>query len=187
MKSVGIALGVVGVLLGGFLLFVASKPNSFSIERSMEIQAPPEDVFALINDFHMWSQWSPWEKLDPAMKKTFSGSEKGAGSEYAWAGNKKVGEGKMEIIEAQAPSKVTMKIDFLKPFEAHNVTEFTIVSSDGQTSTVTWKMSGPNPFMMKAVGVFMNMDKVVGKDFETGLTNLKALAEKAKVLEEDRD
>lgn len=174
-----IALVVGGLLVVAIcvLLFVAAgKPNAFRIQRAATIKAPAEKVFGLIDDFHVWPSWSPWEKLDPAMARTHSGAARGVGAVYEWEGNKKVGKGRMEITTAAPPSKLVIKLDFFKPFEAHNVAEFTL-EPQGDTTTVTWSMHGPQPYMMKVMTVFMNMDKMVGKDFETGLANLKSMAE----------
>jgi uncharacterized protein YndB with AHSA1/START domain len=169
---------VAALLIVGLLVFAATKPDTFRVERTAVINAPPEKIFAVINDFHKWNSWSPWEKLDPGMKRTHTGSSSGKGSVYAWEGNKKVGAGRMEITETSSPSQVVIKLDFLKPFEAHNVTEFT-VRPNGQGTNVTWKMQGPYPYMMKVVSIFSNMDKAIGKDFAAGLTNLKSIAEKS--------
>ena len=170
------ALLVLAATVAAVLLLAASKPATFRVERSATINAPPEKVFTLINDFHHWPSWSPWEKLDPAMTKTHSGAPSGPGAVYAWKGNKKVGEGHMEITDASPHSRLAMKLDFLKPFEAHNIAEFTLVGTDGNTQ-VTWAMHGPANFMTKLMQVFMSMDRMVGKDFEAGLENLQALAE----------
>jgi uncharacterized protein YndB with AHSA1/START domain len=170
-----IAIAVV-VLLAALLAFAATKPDTFRIQRTTSIQAPPEKVFALLNDFHTWSSWSPWEKLDPTMKRAYSGSASGEGAVYEWEGNSKVGKGRMEIADASSPSQLTIKLDFLKPFEAHNVAEFTLVPKGGSTD-VTWTMHGPNLYISKVMSVFMSMDKMIGKDFETGLANLKTIAE----------
>jgi uncharacterized protein YndB with AHSA1/START domain len=172
-----IVLGIIVVLLAGLLGYAASKPDSFRIERSATINAPPEKVFNLINDFHNWASWSPWEKLDPAMTKTHSGTASGLGAVYEWEGNKKVGKGRMEITEAVPASKVRIKLDFFKPFEAHNTAEFTL-AGQGQSAHVNWAMIGQMPFMFKVMSVFFSMDKMVGKDFETGLANMKGIAEK---------
>jgi uncharacterized protein YndB with AHSA1/START domain len=171
-----IVVVVILVLLGILLLVAATKPDAFRIERTASIKAPPEKIFAFINDFHTWGGWSPWEKLDPAMKKTHSGPENGRGAVYEWEGNKQVGKGRMEITEAVPPSKVTIKLDFFKPFEAHNTAEFTM-AGQGDATNVTWAMYGRQPFMFKVMSIFMSMDKMIGKDFETGLANLKGLAE----------
>jgi len=167
-------LALIAIVLG----LAATKPDSFQVQRSASVQAPPEKVVGLIDDFHNWGSWSPWEKLDPAMKKTFSGAGSGKGSRYAWEGNSKVGAGRMEILDA-TPSKVTVKLDFLKPFETHNLAEFTL-APQGQATQVTWAMRGPSPFVSKIMQVFVSMDGLIGKDFETGLANMKSVAEGAK-------
>ncbi|HEV3039505.1 MAG TPA: SRPBCC family protein [Candidatus Angelobacter sp.] len=170
-----IAIGIV-VIVVAILAYAATKPDTFSVQRAAGIKAPPEKIFALIQDFHNWGTWSPWEKLDPNMKRTFSGPPSGKGSAYAWEGNRDAGAGSMEITDA-TPAKVTLKLDFIKPFEAHNNVEFTL-TPQGDSTNVTWVMSGPNSYMSKLMQTFMSMDKMVGKDFETGLSNLKAAAEK---------
>src|SRR5206468_3186084 len=149
---------------------------AFRIERGTTIKAPPEKIFALINDFHNWGSWSPWEKMDPTMKRTHSGPPSGLGAVYEWEGNKKVGKGRMEIVESSSPSKTVIKLDFFKPFEAHNTAEFTL-EPQGDSTNVTWAMHGRQPYMLKVMCLFMDMDKMVGKDFETGLANMKAAAE----------
>jgi uncharacterized protein YndB with AHSA1/START domain len=168
---------VLVVLIGGVLAFAATKPDTFRVERSTSIKAPPEKVFALINDFHQWGGWSPWEKMDPAMQRTHSGAASGKGAVYEWEGNSKVGKGRMEITDASVPSKLLIKLDFLKPFEGHNTAEYTLKTS-GDTTALTWAMYGPSPFMSKVMQVFVSMDSMIGKDFEAGLANLKAIAEK---------
>lgn len=154
----------------------AFRPNAFRVERRARINASPERVFTLLSDFHQWPAWSPWERLDPAMTRTHSGAERGRGAVYAWEGNKKVGKGRMEIIELVTPQKVAITLDFFAPWEAHNTTEFTLAPS-GSATDVTWAMYGPSPFMMRVMGIFMPMDKMIGKDFEAGLANLKRAAE----------
>jgi uncharacterized protein YndB with AHSA1/START domain len=168
---------VIGVLLVGLLGFAVTRPNTFQVKRTQSIEAPPDRIFALIEDYHQWAAWSPYEKLDPTMKKTFSGAERGRGAVYNWAGNNKAGEGRMEIVDAVSPRLVKIKLDFLKPFEGHNTAEFTVDAKGGSTE-VTWAMYGPMPFMFKLMSIFFNMDKMLGKDFSEGLTNLKAIAEK---------
>ena len=168
-----LAIAVIAVL--AVLAIAAMKPDTFSLRREADIAAPPEKVFALINDFRDWTKWSPWEKLDPGLQRTHSGAANGKGAVYAWSGNKKVGQGHMEILES-APSAIRIKLDFLKPFEAHNITEFKLEPRGGGTH-VSWTMSGPLNFMMKLMHVFMNMDKMVGKDFDAGLANMKKAAE----------
>ena len=171
-----ILLGVV-VVIAAILIFAATKPDIFRVQRAASIKAPPEKIFALINDFKRWDAWSPWEKKDPAMKRTFGATTSGKGATYAWEGNKDVGEGRMEIAESVPPSKVSLKLDFMKPFEAHNTVEFTL-EPKGEATNVTWAMQGPTPYFAKIIHVFMDMDSMVGKDFESGLANLKAVAEK---------
>ena len=171
-----IAIAVV-VALAALLLFAATRPDTFRVERRVAVQAAAEKIQPLITDFHRWSEWSPWEKLDPAMKRSFSGPPAGKGSVYSWEGNSKVGEGRMEILESSPSSKLLIKLDFIKPFEGHNTTEYTLVPSGGMTQ-VTWAMYGPAPYVSKLMGVFVSMDSMIGKDFEAGLANLKAAAEK---------
>jgi hypothetical protein len=173
LKTIAI---VVVVLIAGVLLFAASKPDTFRVQRAASIKAPPEKIAAVLGDFHAWQAWSPWEKMDPAMKRSYSGAEKGKGAAYAWEGNGKVGQGRMEITDA-APSRVALNLDFIKPFEAHNKVVFTLTPK-GDATEVNWAMQGPVPYMAKIVHVFMDMDSMVGKDFEAGLANLKTIAEK---------
>lgn len=149
--------------------------DTFVVKRSAVISAPAERVYNLLSDFRNWSSWSPWEKLDSAMKKATSGAASGKGAVYQWEGNKKAGKGRMEITEATAPSRVVIKLDFEKPFRATNRTEFTLVPR-GDATNVTWTMEGHRPFLMRILGVFFNMDKMIGKDFEEGLANLQSIA-----------
>jgi uncharacterized protein YndB with AHSA1/START domain len=165
-----------GILLAAILGYAATRPDTFRVQRTTRIQAPPEKIFDLIHDFHRWASWSPYEKLDPAMRKTFSGAERGKGAVYQWAGNKKAGEGRMEITDTAPGSKVVIKLDFLKPFEGHNIAEFTL-EPDGGSTAVTWALHGPLAYPMKVMCMFMSMDSMVGKDFEAGLANLKSVAE----------
>ena len=174
LKTIAI---VVAVLIAGILIFATTKPDTFRVQRSADIKAPPAKVFTLINDFKAWGAWSPWEKKDPAMMRTFGAVTSGKGAQYAWDGDKNVGQGSMEITESTPPSKIALKLDFLKPFEAHNIVEFTL-AAQGDTTNITWTMHGPANFISKLMQVFVNMDSMVGKDFEAGLTNLKAAAEK---------
>ncbi len=170
-----IAIAVV-VLLAALLIYAATQPDTFRIQRATSIKAPPERIFAVLNDFLRWDVWSPWEKKDPAMKRTFSAVTSGKGAAYAWEGNRDVGQGRMEIAESVAPSKVAIKLDFVKPFETHNIVEFTL-EPKGDSTQVTWAMQGPMPYVSKLITVFVNMDSMVGKDFEAGLANLKAVTE----------
>ncbi len=174
LKTIAI---IIAVLIAGVLIFAATKPDTFRVERSASIKAPPEKIFAILNDFKQWGAWSPWEKKDPAMKRSFGATTAGKGATYGWEGNKDVGTGSMTITEAVPSTKLAINLDFLKPFEAHNIAEFTL-TAQGDTTNVTWAMHGPANFMTKIVHVFMNMDKMVGPDFEAGLANLKAAAEK---------
>ena len=170
-----VAIAVV-VLAGGVLLFAASRPDSFRIERSANIKAPPEKVFALVNDFRRWTEWSPWENIDPALKRTYQGAATGKGAAYGWEGDKNVGSGRMEILESTPGSLITIKLDFLKPFEAHNTAQFKFDRA-GDTTTVTWAMFGPSPYLSKLMGLVFDMDKMVGGQFEQGLATLKAKSE----------
>jgi uncharacterized protein YndB with AHSA1/START domain len=165
------------VLLAGILIFAATRPNEFRVQRSTTIQARPEKVQAFIQDFHQWGAWSPYEKMDPEMKRTFSGPASGKGSVYAWEGNSKAGAGRMEILDVVPGSKVKIQLDFTKPMEGHNTAEFT-TEPQGDSTNVTWAMYGPSPYVAKLAGMFLNMDAMIGKDFETGLANLKAVTEK---------
>ena len=169
--------GLLVVAVVVLLVIAATRPDAFRIQRSASMKAPPEKIFPHINDFHSWTAWSPWEKLDPNLKRTYSGPDNGKGAVYEWEGIKKVGQGRMEITDASTPSKITIKLDFIKPFEAHNTAEFTL-EPEGDSTNVTWAMLGKKPFMFKVMTIFMNMDKMVGKDFEAGLANLKGIAEK---------
>jgi len=168
---------VLALAIAIILIVAATKPNTFSIQRATIVKAPPERIFPLINDFHQWGTWSPYENKDPAMKRSYSGAESGQGAVYAWKGNKNVGSGRMEILEASAPSKIVIKLDFFTPFEGHNTAEFTMLPQ-GDATNLTWLMHGPLPFMGKIMHVFINVDRMVGKDFEAGLINLKTLGEK---------
>jgi hypothetical protein len=173
----GILAIVAAVVLAAILGFAATRPGTFRVERSKSIEASPARIFELIEDFHRWAAWSPWEKLDPAMKRTFAGAPSGKGAVYEWAGNSKAGEGRMEITGMSPGSKVTIKLDFLKPFEAHNTAEFTLVPA-GAFTKLTWATFGPQKYIMRVMSLFVSMDKLVGKDFEAGLANIKAIAEK---------
>ena len=174
VTAVAIAIGILIVALLGI---AATKPNTFRVQRAAAIKASPDKIFPLINDFRTWASWSPWENIDPAMKRTYSGVASGTGAIYEWAGNNKVGTGRMEITSTLPPSRIIIKLDFLKPMEGHNTAEFTL-EPHGDSTNVTWAMYGPSPFASKVFQVFVIMDKMMGKSFETGLANLKALAEK---------
>jgi uncharacterized protein YndB with AHSA1/START domain len=173
LKLVGI---VAVILVVGVLVFAAMRPDSFRVERSTTIKAPPEKIFALVNDFQRWTAWSPWEYIDPNLKRTYGGAAAGKGAAYAWEGDRNVGSGRMEITAADAPSKIVIRLDFLKPFEAHNTAEFTF-ARQGDATAVTWAMYGPSPYMSKLIGLVFSMDRMVGGMFEQGLVNLKKSSE----------
>jgi uncharacterized protein YndB with AHSA1/START domain len=174
LKKILAGLFVVILIICGLAL---TKPDTFTVQRSTVIKAPPEKIMALISDFHNWPTWSPWEKLDPKMQRTFSGAASGKGAVYNWLGNSDVGQGRMEITDITPPTKVVIKLDFIVPMESNNVTEF-VLTPQGENTTVTWTMNGPMPFMFKLMNVFSSMDAVVGKDFDRGLLQLKSAAEK---------
>ena len=171
------ALIIIAILIFAFLVIASMKPNSFILRRSMDMKASTDEVFAQLNDFKNWGAWSPWEKMDPDLKRNFSGSASGKGAYYSWIGNKKVGEGNMEIIRSVPSSNIELNLNFLKPFKASNITEFKITPK-GNMTNVNWEMRGPLNLMMKIMHMFMDMDKMVGKDFEAGLANLKSIVEK---------
>ena len=173
-----IAVLIVVLLIVALLIYAATKPDVFRVQRSTGIQAPAAAIFPLLKDFHRWGVWSPYEKLDPGMKRIYSGESLGRGAVYAWDGNSKAGEGRMEITDSLPPSTVSLSLNFVRPFTAHNRVDFTIEPS-GDTTTVTWAMYGPSPYMAKVMHIFFNMDAMVGKDFEVGLANLKSAAEKS--------
>lgn len=177
LKTLAIIVVVVLVVIAGVLIYASTKPDSFRVQRSASIKAPPEKIFPLINDLKAWVGWSPYEKKDPAMKRSFGPVTAGKGATYEWAGDKNVGQGHMEILEAQPSSKVLIKLDFIKPFEAHNTAEFTL-EPKGDTTLATWAIYGPSAFVTKVMGLFFDMDTMIGKDFEVGLADLKAAAEK---------
>ena len=158
--------------------------DEYTVERSATIDAPPERIYERIVDFHKWTAWSPWEDVDPDLQRTYSGAESGIGAVYAWSGNRKAGQGRMEIVEATQPSRVRIDLTFEKPFKARNDTAFTIEpegpggpGAEGMASRVTWRMSGRKTLMTKVMGLFTSMDKMVGPDFEKGLRQLKAATE----------
>ena len=173
LKTIGL---IVVLAVAAIFLLALTKPSSYRVERSTTIAAPPEKIAALINDFHQWNAWSPWAHLDPIMKTTYSGPPSGVGSVYVWEGNSKVGKGRMEILAIE-PTKTTIKLDFLKPFENHNTADF-VLEPEGSTTRVNWIMNGPLRFFPgRVMSVFTSMDKVIGPDLDKGLANLKAAAE----------
>ena len=176
LEIIAIIAVVLAIAIAIILILASTKPARFAIQRSAVMRAPAEAVFPLINNFHQWTKWSPWENRDPALKRTYSGAESGKGAIYAWDGNKNVGSGRMEILDASSPSKITIKLDFFKPFEGHNTAEFTMLPQ-GDATSVNWVMHGLAPLMSKVMQVLMNIDKMIGGDFEAGLANLKRLTE----------
>lgn len=172
LSTILIALAALVAVL---VVVIAMQPGSFRIERSATIAAPPSAVFPLVNDFHNWTAWSPWEKLDPAMVRTYSGAPAGAGAVYQWTGNKNVGEGRMTIVESRPNELLRMRLEFLKPFKATNEAIFSFAPVSNQTK-VTWAMTGDKNFIFKAVHMVMNMDKMCGRMFEQGLASLNDAA-----------
>jgi len=168
---------ILAVAIAAVLVLAMTKSGTLRVQRSISIQAPPERIFPLISDFHQWVHWSPYERKDPEMKRTYEGAANGEGAVYAWNGDKNVGSGRMEILEASAPEKIVIKLDFFTPFEGHNTAEFTMLPQ-GDGTHVTWLMHGPARFMTRLIQVFMNLDNMIGKDFEAGLANLKTITEK---------
>lgn len=173
LKIIGI---IIAALIAGVLVLAATKPDSFRVERTTTIQAAPDAIFPLINDFHRWGAWSPYEKKDPAMQRSYAGAESSVGAIYSWDGNKDIGAGRMEIIEATVPTRVVIRLEFLRPFTATNTAEFTLTPGSNGTE-VSWVMHGPASFVSKIMQVFFNMDRMIGTDFEAGLAALKSAAE----------
>jgi uncharacterized protein YndB with AHSA1/START domain len=176
-EIIAIIAVVLAIAIAIILILAVTRPNTFSVQRATTVKAPPERIFPLINDFHQWVNWSPYEHKDPAMKRSYSGPESGRGAVYGWEGNKNVGSGRMEILDTSAPAKIVIKLDFFTPFEGHNTAEFTMLPQ-GDATNVTWLMHGPASLMSKVMQVFINLDHMIGKDFEAGLANLKRLTEK---------
>jgi hypothetical protein len=172
-----IALGVIVVLLLGIVVIASTKPNEFRVRRTARINAPVERIVPQINDFSNWVKWSPYDSLDPDMKKTLTGAPAGTGAIYEWEGNSKAGKGRMEILDS-SPEHIGIQLNFEKPFRASNIAEFTL-APNGNGTDVTWSMHGARPFASKLMGVFIDMDNFVGRDFERGLQNLKSVAEHA--------
>ena len=182
-----IAILVVLVVAAAIVGLLATRqPDTFRLQRSISISAPAQHIFDQLDDFHRWPAWSPWEHIDPQMTRTYSGAERGVGARYEWNGNRKAGQGSMEISRSEQHSQIELNLNFLKPLKAHNITEFTLTPAVSASSnadpahgdiTVNWSMSGSNSGMAKAMGVFLSMDKLVGKDFEKGLARLKSICE----------
>ena len=170
---------VVVALVAALVVVVAAQPATYKVVRTASIAAPQSDVFSLVNDFHRWDAWSPWAKLDPAMKTSYDGPAAGTGAIYSWTGNDKVGEGRMTVLESKPGELVRIKLEFLKPFAQSSLTEFAL-AGQGSSTSVTWSMSGDNNFIAKGMCLFMGgMDKMIGPDFERGLAQLKTAAEAA--------
>lgn len=165
------------LIIVAILLYATTRPNSFHVERSITINAPAEKIVPLVDDFHQWPRWSPWENLDPNMKRTISGAPSGPGAMYAWDGNRKVGAGRMEITEERKPTHVGINLEFIRPMTGTNPTSFDF-TPEGSGTRVNWVMDGPMPYISKVMCIFMSMDKMVGGDFDKGLAKLKAEAEK---------
>ena len=182
-------LGAVAAAIAALIGVASRKPATFTISRSTTINAPAETIFPLVNDFHQWVTWSPFEKLDPAMTKTFSGPDAGVGATYGWTGNKKAGAGSMRITETKPSSNVTIAMEFLKPFKSKSTAIFDITpaapgtanATSGAAANVTWSMTGKNQLVSKVMSVFVSMDKLIGKDFAEGLANLKREAEASQI------
>jgi len=168
---------IVVVVVAAILIFAATKPSIIRIERSIVIQAPAEKIFPLIDDFHNWSQWAPQDKEDPTTKRTYSGTASGAGAVAEWTSTDQAGRGRMSITESVAPERVVIEVHFVKPFAVHNVNQFRLEPEGGSTRVI-WTMQGPNLYVMKVMSVFVNMDRMMGRHFESGLRNLKAAAER---------
>jgi uncharacterized protein YndB with AHSA1/START domain len=167
---------VLVVAVAAVLVYAATRPDNVKVQRTARIAAPAEKIFPLINDMPSFNRWNPYVKKDPNMKGSYRGPASGPGAGYEFEGNKDVGKGSIEITASTAPGRVAMRLDMLEPFEVHNVVEFTL-QPQGSATDVTWAMNGASPFMAKLFGLIFNMDKMVGKDFEAGLGNLKTLAE----------
>ena len=176
-KILTIVGAVVLATIAVILVYAATRPDSFRVERSTAMNAPPEKIFPYIEGLKRWTAWSPYEGRDPGMKRAYSGAESGKGAVYEWDGNDNVGKGRMEIVDSTPPNRVVIKLDFLKPFEGHNMAELTVEPKGGQT-IVTWAMYGPSTFMTKLIGTFMDMDDMIGRDFAAGLAKLKTVVEK---------
>lgn len=176
-EIIAIIAVVLAIAIAAVLVLAATKPNALRVQRAITIKAPADRIFPLINDFHQWVTWSPYENKDPAMKRTYSGAGSGKGAVYDWEGNKNVGSGRMEILDTSAPSKIVIKLDFFKPIEGHNTAEFTMLPQ-GDVTNLTWVMHGPAVLMTRVMQVFINLDHMIGRDFEVGLANLKQLTEK---------
>ena len=176
LTLIGIILLLAILAAVAALAYATTTPDDFSVQRVTEIGAAPDTIFPLLDDFQRWPEWSPWEGRDPAMKRAYTGAPAGQGAVYAWRGNRNVGAGRMQIIETSPPLRLVIDLHFLKPFEARNKTEFHLEPA-GAATRVTWRMQGRANPVMKTMGMFMDMDRMIGRDFETGLANLKRVSE----------
>src|SRR5262245_22831488 len=172
-----IIAAVIAVLVIGLVVIAALQPSTFRVTRSAVMAAPPAAVFEQVNDFHKWRDWSPYDKRDPAMHRTYEGPQAGNGASYAWNGNNDVGEGRSTIIESRPNEVIRIKLEFLRPFKGISTAAFTFQPQGNQTA-VTWSLIGNHNFIAKAIGLFLNMDKMIGGDFEQGLSNLKGVVER---------
>ena len=179
LRIVVIAAVAIAAILAFVVIFAATRPNTLRVQRSLTIDAAPERIFPLIDDFHNWPRWAPQDKEDPSMKRTYSGAAFGTGAVSDWESSGNAGKGRMSIVESTSPARVVVQVDFVKPFTAHNRNEFVLeaISEPGPTTKVTWTMQGSNLYVMKLMSSFVNMDRVMGKHFEAGLKNLKQAAE----------
>lgn len=168
-----LALVIIAAVMAGLAL---AQPDTFRIERSALIKAPPERVFGYLNDFHQWPAWSPWERFDPAMQRAYGGAPRGQGAVYTWSGNDDVGQGRMEIVDSTPPSAIGIRLDFTRPFASRNDVRF-MLAPRPQGTLVTWTMSGHSPFVIRLIGLFSSVDAMAGPDFEQGLAQLKEVAE----------
>ena len=176
LEIIAIIAVVLALAVAVVLILAMTKSDTLVVQRATTIDASPDRIFPLVNDFHQWKSWSPYETKDPEMKRDYSGAQAGKGAVYTWDGNKNVGSGRMEILDTAVPNKILIKLDFFTPFEGHNTAEFTL-APQGNATNVTWTMRGPAKLIAKIMQVFINMDNMIGKDFEAGLANLKNLAE----------
>ncbi|MEJ8571094.1 SRPBCC family protein [Microbaculum marinum] len=177
LKILGVAAVVVAAAIAGVLVFAATKPDTFRLERSATIKASPDVIYSQIENFRNWRTWSPYEDLDPDLERSYGGAAQGVGAIYEWSGSEDVGAGRMEIVDAVTGRSIRIKLDFVRPFEAHNTAEFDLVPGEDAT-LVTWAMAGPQPYLAKVMSVFIDFDTMVGKDFETGLDNLRKATER---------
>jgi uncharacterized protein YndB with AHSA1/START domain len=177
LRILAIVAGIAAVIVAAVLVFAATKPDTFRVQRALDIKAPPDKLYGILTDLRRSVEWSPYEKKDPSMKRAYGGAPVGKGATYEWDGDRNVGAGRIEIADASPPKKVMLKLDMTRPFMASNVVEYTL-EPRGEATRVTWSMQGPMPYPAKVVSVVVDMDKMVGSDFEVGLANLKAYAEK---------